>query len=52
MLEFSAKIVTDDQSPGTSDREAEEATDGPDARVIEFPTPKADEKDKDPGEHE
>lgn len=52
MLEFIAKIVTGDQSPATSDHEAEDAADGPDARVLDFPTPKADEEDEDPGERE
>jgi hypothetical protein len=52
MLEFIAKIATGDQSPATSDHEAEEAADGPDARVLEFPTPKAGEEDEEPGERE
>jgi hypothetical protein len=46
MLEFIARIATGDQSPATSDHDAEEATDGPGGKVIDFPTSRADEEDE------
>jgi hypothetical protein len=52
MLEFIAKIATDDQSPAASDHAAEETTDGPGGKVIDFRTPKAGEEDEEPGERE
>ena len=52
VMEFIARIATDDQSPATGDDETEESTDGPVAQVIDFPAPKADEEEEAPGERE
>ena len=52
MLEFIAKIATGDQSPAASDHDEGEAADGPGGQVIDFPAPKAEEEDEDPGERE
>jgi hypothetical protein len=50
MMEFIAKFESGDQSPASREDAPEEAADGPGGQVIEFPAPKADEEDDDPGE--
>lgn len=52
LLEFIAKIATDDQSSVTSEHEPEESADGPGGQVLEFTTPKADKEDDAPEDRE
>jgi hypothetical protein len=51
LMEFIAQFESSDQSSPTSE-DAEVATDEPGGQVIEFPTPKADKEDEDPGARE